>query len=125
MEKIGVAFLVLIAVIAFVGLIRLDTSTGNVYYTSYSYKSQSVVGRLSNAPGAEYLIGIANGAQVAKGEVQNGVYKLTLSGAWRESLDIGLYINGDKWCTALPVKRILDPQQRLYSGPVAIDLECI
>lgn len=123
MEKIGLALLVLIAVVAFVGLVKLDTSTGNVYYTSYQ-NPQSIIGRLSNAPGAVFLVGFANGERVAVGEVQNGVYKLTLSGAWRSSSTIGLFMNDDKWCTAIPVSRILDPQQRLYSGPAVVDLEC-
>lgn len=123
MEKIGLALLVLIAVVAFVGLVKLDTSTGNVYYTSYQ-NPQSAVGRLTNAPGAQFLIGMANGETVARGEVQNGVYQVSLSGSWRTSQSIGIFVNGDKWCTALPVSRILDPQQRLYSGPVVVDLEC-
>jgi hypothetical protein len=123
MERIALALLVVIAVVAFVGLIKLDTSTGNVYYTSYQ-GPQSVAGRLTNAPGAEFLLGFANGEQVAVGEVQNGVYQLSLSGSWRESLTIGLFVNGNKWCTAIPVSRILDPQQRLYSGQAVIDVEC-
>ena len=123
MERIGLALLVLIAVVAFVGLIKLDTSTGNVYYTSYQ-NPQSVVGRLTNAPGAQFVTGMANGEIVGRGEVQNGVYQLPLSGGWRASQSIGLFVNGDKWCTAIPVSRILDPQQRLYSGPVVVDLEC-
>jgi hypothetical protein len=123
MERIALALLVVIAAVAFVGLIKLDTSTGNVYYTSYQ-NPQAVAGRLTNAPGAQFLVGMANGEQVAVGEVQNGVYQVSLSGSWRTSQSIGIFVNGDRWCTAIPVSRILDPQQRLYSGPVVVDLEC-
>ncbi|MEM3154812.1 MAG: hypothetical protein QW165_04600 [Candidatus Woesearchaeota archaeon] len=125
MEKIALALLVLIATVAFVGLVKLDTSTGQAYYTSYQYKTQTLVGRLLNAPpNAEFIIGVADTGVVGRGEIQGGIYKMTLSGAWRENLVIDLYINGDRYCSSVAVARILDPQRLLYTGQYVLDVWC-
>ncbi len=125
MEKIGVALLVLIAVVAFIGLVNLDTSTGQVYYTSYQYKTQIVTGNILNAPAGEYVLGVADGVQVGIGEIANGQYQMTVSGSWREHLGIDVMINGQTYCATIPVARLLDPSQIMYDGRVALSIECV
>lgn len=123
MEKIGLAFLVLIAVIALVGLVRLDTGTGNVYYNSYQYTSVVVAGRLVDGPANGDLIGLGDSETVAIGTVRNGVYQLTLSSGWRQHQNIDFYVNGQK-CNSIPVSQYLVPPQILYSGQIAFDMMC-
>ncbi len=123
MEKIGLALLVFIAVVALVGLVRLDTGTGQVYYNSYQYTSVIVAGRLVDGPANGYINGIADGDQVAIGTVRNGVYQLTLSSGWRQHQYIDFYVNGQK-CNSIPVSQYLVPPQILYSGQVAFDMMC-
>jgi hypothetical protein len=123
MEKIGLVLLGFIAVIALVGLVRLDTGTGQVYYNSYQYTSVIVAGRLVNGPANGQLSGIADGETVAIGTVKSGVYQLTLSNSWRQHQYIDFYVNGQK-CNSIPVSQYLVPPQILYSGQIAFDMMC-
>src|SRR5574341_802924 len=125
MEKIGLALLVLIAVVAFIGLVNLDTSTGQVYYTSYQYKTQIVTGNMVNAPPGGFILGVADGVVVGRGELANGQYQMTVSGSWRDHLGIDVFVNGQAYCATIPVARLLDPSQILYDGRIALSIECV
>ena len=123
MEKIALLLFGFIAAVALIGLVNLDTSTGQVYYNSYQYKSVNVAGRLINGPSNGYLGGISDGETVAVGTVKNGVYQLTLSNSWRQHQYIDFYVNGQK-CNSIPVSQYLVPPQILYSGQIAFDMMC-
>jgi hypothetical protein len=123
MEKIGLVLLGFIAVVALVGLVNLDTGTGQVYYSSYQYTSVIVAGRLVNGPANGYVEGTGDGETVAIGTVTNGVYQLTLSSGWRQHQNIDFYVNGKK-CNSIPVSQYLVPPQILYSGQIAFDMMC-
>jgi len=121
MEKIALSLFVLIAVVAFVGLIKLDTGTGNAYYTSYQYLTVRLSGAI-NAPNG-HIEGYGDDVLVGRGEITNGAYQMTLSSGWREHLKIDIFVNGES-CTSVAVPIILNTQKIHYQGNIVLDLEC-
>jgi len=123
MEKIALSLLVVIALVAVVGLVKLDTNTGNAYYDSYARVPMSKLsGRIVNTAGTTInAVGIAG--LVGQGTIYGGVYELQLFDNWRINDNIEIYVDG-RFCASVPVAALLNAQQILYNGVVIYDLAC-
>jgi hypothetical protein len=145
MKAIALALLGLIAAVALVGMINLDSNTGMFMtrgnmvlsggifdqdgYVLYTNK-QARQGRLINS-----IVAIApDGRVIGNGQVTPGQYKLTLYGEWRDypvlNLDIGVYDaarpdrNTLVPCTQINIDEILNKPGRRSGGQQQLDLYC-
>jgi hypothetical protein len=144
-QLFGLAMLVLIAGVAFVGLVRLDSNTGMfmtkgnmvlsgglydkdgyVLYTNKQTRFQKTV----NA-----IVAVApDGRVIGHGPVYPGQYSLTLYGDWRDYpelyIQIGFYDaarsdrNNLYDCTVLNINDVMNKPGRRAGGSQKLDLYC-
>ncbi len=145
MKAIGLLLLGLIAAVALVGLINLDSNTGmfmtrgnmvlsgGIYdqdgYVLYTNK-QARYGRLLNS-----IVAVGpDGRVVGNGQVSPGQYKLTMYGDWRDypvvNLQIGVYDAARPErsslvdCTSINIADIMNKPGRRAGGQQQLDLYC-
>lgn len=145
MKAIGLLLLGLIAAVALVGLINLDSNTGMFMtrgnmvlsggifdqdgYALYTNK-QARYGRLLNS-----IVAVAHdGRVIGNGQVTPGQYKLTMYGDWRDypvvNLQIGVYDAARPErsslvdCTSINIADIMNKPGRRSGGQQQLDLYC-
>lgn len=144
-QAIALAFLGLIAAVALVGLINLDSNTGmfmsrgnmvlsgGIYdqdgYVLYTNK-QARYGRLINS-----VVAVApDGRVMGSGQVSPGQYSLTLLNDWRDYpvlyIQVGFYdaVRPDRNslydCTTININDIMNKPGRRSGGRQQLDLYC-
>jgi len=144
MEKIALALLVLIAVVALVGMLNLDSNTGmfmtrgNVVISGSIYDEDGYVLYTNKQSRYQRLIGsvvaVAPDGRIAgSGPVSPGQYSLTLTGDWRDydflTLQVGFYDaarlerNSLTDCTTISTAELL-ARPGMRHGKLNMDLYC-